>query len=76
MKTPDITLAQIIATVVALLGFLAAFGLSLTKAQQDAIVQVITVGYPIFLVADAYIRGQRAKAIAAGAKNVDGKLVP
>lgn len=67
MKTPDITLAQITATVAALIGFAAAFGLSLTKTQQEAITNFITVAYPLMLVADAYIRGQRAKAVAAGA---------
>lgn len=60
MKKPDVTPAQIVATVVALLGLLAAFGLDISKAQQEAIVQVITVGFPIWLAADAYIRGKRA----------------
>lgn len=70
MKTPDITLAQITATLAALIGFAAAFGLSLTKTQQSAITDFITVAYPLVLVADAYIRGQRAKAVAAGAANL------
>lgn len=70
MKTPDITLAQIVATVAALLGFAAAFGLSLTKTQQEALTNFITVAYPLVLVADAYIRGQRAKHLASSAANV------
>jgi hypothetical protein len=70
MKTPDITLAQIVATVGALLGFGLAFGLSLTKVQQDAITNFITVAYPLFLAADAYIRGNRSKALTAAIKVV------
>lgn len=70
MKTPDITLAQITATVAALIGFAAAFGLSLTNTQQEAITNFITVAYPLVLVADAYIRGQRAKMIAATENHV------
>lgn len=65
MKTPDITLAQILATLGALVGFAAAFGLSLSKTQQEALTNFITVAYPLILVADAYIRGQRAKHLAA-----------
>lgn len=60
MKKPDITPAQIVATLVALLSLLVAFGIDVSKAQQDAIVQVVTVGFPIWLAADAYIRGKRA----------------
>lgn len=65
MKTPDITPAQIVATVLAVLGLLAGFGLDVSKQTQDAIVQVITVGFPIFLAADAFIRHGRAKVAAA-----------
>lgn len=65
MSTPSITLAQVTATVAAILGLVAAFGLSLTKDQQDGIVQVITVAYPLFLAADAVIRHGRSGAVAA-----------
>lgn len=65
MKTPDITPAQIVSVVLALIGMLVAFGLNVSKAQQDAIVQVITVGFPAFLIADSYLRGKRNEAAAA-----------
>lgn len=65
MSTPSITLAQVTATVLAVLGLVAAFGLSITKDQQDGIVQVITVGYPLFLAADAVIRHGRSASVAA-----------
>lgn len=66
MSTPSVTLAQVLATVASVVGLAVAFGLSLTKDQQDGIVQVITVGYPVFLFADSVIRhGRSTKAAAA-----------
>lgn len=65
MKTPDITPAQIISTVLAVIGLLVAFGLNISKAEQDGIVQVITVGWPSFLAVDAIIRHGRSGVVAA-----------
>lgn len=65
MKTPDITPAQIVSTVLAVIGLLVAFGLNISKTEQDGIVQVITVGWPSFLAVDAIIRHGRSGVVAA-----------
>lgn len=62
---PDITLTQIIATVLAAIGLAVAFGLHITKDQQDHLVNFITVGYPGAMIADAWLRGKRNEQAAA-----------
>lgn len=67
MKTPDITLAQIVGLVAAVAAMAAAFGLDLTQQQQDAITNLVTVAVPLLFAADAFIRHGRAKVAAAQA---------
>ena len=64
-QTPDITPAQIIAVVGAVLGVALAAGLPLSQGLQDSIIQLVTVLAPILLVSDAAIRHGRAKGNAS-----------
>jgi hypothetical protein len=65
VKTPDITLAQIVAVLLSVFGMAAAFGLDISQGKQDAIVDFITVMAPIVVAADAFIRHGRSKVAAA-----------
>lgn len=64
---PDITPVQLgaafAAVVTPVVGLAVAFGVDVSKAQQDAIVQFLTVGLPAVIVAallaDAWLRGKR-----------------
>lgn len=59
-KTPDVTPAQIIALVGALIGVGAAFGFDLSQQQQDAILQLVSIVAGLLLAGDAVIRHGRA----------------
>ena len=63
-KTPDITPAQLIAIVGAIIGVLVTAGLDLSQDLQDSIIQLVTVLAPILLVSDAVIRHGRARGNA------------
>ena len=63
LSTPDITLAQIVAIVGAILGVAVAAGLPLSKELQDSIIDLITVLAPLLLVGDAAIRHGRSRAL-------------
>ncbi len=67
MSTPDITPAQIVSMIAALLGAIVAlFGLDLSDQQQAAVLTIAGVFVPIaFMVSDAMIRRGRAKLAAA-----------
>ena len=61
---PDITKAQIVALVQAVLATLVAFGFDITKDQQDALLQLTGLIGVALVLADAHIRNGRAKVIA------------
>lgn len=61
---PDITKAQVLAIMQALVGLAAAFGLDVSPATQDAIVQVVTALAVVIPAADALIRHGRSKVAA------------
>ena len=63
-STPDITPAQALAVVGAVIGVLVAAGLPLSQALQDSIIQLVTVIAPILLISDAVVRHGRAKGNA------------
>ena len=63
MSTPDITKAQVLAIVQALIGLGAAFGLDVSPAMQSAIVQLCTAALVIIPAADALIRHGRSRAL-------------
>lgn len=63
-STPDLTPAQILAIVGAVIGVAVAAGLPLSQGLQDAIIQLVTVIAPILLVSDAIVRHGRAKGNA------------
>ncbi len=64
-QTPDITPAQVLAVVGAVIGVLVAAGLPLSQSLQDSIIQLVTVIAPILLISDAAIRHGRAKGTAS-----------
>jgi len=63
--TPDITPAQIIAVVGAVIGVAVAGGLPISQDLQDAIIRLVTVLAPLLLVSDAVIRHGRATGSAS-----------
>lgn len=64
MNMPDITPAQIKAVILTVLGLLAAFGLPISQEKQDAILQVATILPTVIVIADAFIRNGRSRALA------------
>jgi hypothetical protein len=63
-QMPDITPAQIVAIVGNIIAVSIAFGVHITKEQQDAIL-ALTGALGAFLIAsDAHLRGRRAHAAA------------
>jgi hypothetical protein len=65
LSTPDITKAQILSLVTAVLGLAASFGLDLSTAQQAAIIAFVTAVLVFLPLADAIIRHGRSKVAAA-----------
>lgn len=63
-KTPDITAAQIVALVGAVIGVIVAAGLPLSQNLQDSIIRLVTILAPILVVGDAGIRIGRATGSA------------
>lgn len=65
MQTPDITPAQVIAGITAILGAIVVlFKLDMSEAQQAALITIIATLVPIgFVVADAIIRHGRSRAL-------------
>lgn len=58
-STPDITPAQIVAIVQAVIGLLIAFGVDLSKQQQAAVLQLSTALLVVLPLVDAWIRHSR-----------------
>ena len=65
LKTPDITSAQIVGIVGALIAVAAAFGLDLNADQRDSILQLATVLSAVLFAGDAVIRHGRATGTTA-----------
>jgi multisubunit Na+/H+ antiporter MnhB subunit len=59
-KTPDITPAQIVAVVGAVIAVLVAFGVDLSKAQTDAVIQAVSVIAGVLIAGDAVVRHGRS----------------
>ncbi len=55
-RFPDITLAQVVAVVGSLFGLLVAFGIDVSQAKQDSIVDFIKVVAPVLIASDAALR--------------------
>jgi hypothetical protein len=71
LSTPDITTAQLIAIVGAILGVAVAAGLPLSKDLQDSIITLVTVLAPLVIVGDATIRHGRSRALAIPPRPID-----
>ncbi len=67
-QTPDITPAQAVAVVGAIIGVLVAGGLPLSQDLQDSVIRLVTILAPILLVSDAVIRHGRATGTASKEK--------
>jgi prolipoprotein diacylglyceryltransferase len=59
-KTPDITPAQIIAIVGAIIGVAVAAGLNISQDLQDSIIRLVTILAPVLIVGDGVVRHGRA----------------
>lgn len=64
MQTPDITKAQILALVQAVIAVAVAFGVSLTSEQQAAILGLAGAVAIVLPIADAIIRNGRSRIVA------------
>lgn len=64
LNTPDITTAQIVTIVQAVIGLIVAFGAPVTDEQSAAIVQLVTAVAVVLPLADAIIRNGRARGSA------------
>lgn len=71
MDTPDITKAQIIALVQAVLALVVAFGIDLTDDQTTAIIGLAGALAVVLPLADAIIRNGRSRIYAAHVANRD-----
>jgi hypothetical protein len=65
MRTPDITPAQIVAIVQAVLALAVAYGLSVPPDARDAIIQLATVLAAVLPIGDAAVRRGRARVVEA-----------
>lgn len=68
MNMPDVTKAQIIALVQAVLALVIAFGVDLTEAQQTAIIGLAGAVAIVLPIADAIIRNGRSRIYAESVK--------
>jgi hypothetical protein len=62
--TPDLTPAQIIGLIGAVLAVAVSFGVNISKEQQEAILALATLVAGILFAADAHLRSNRARAAA------------
>lgn len=69
MKKPDITPAQVVALVQAVLALIVAYGIDVPKDAQDAIVQLATILGGLLIAGDAVVRNGRARIEAARVAN-------
>lgn len=68
VEMPDITKAQIVALVQAVLALVIAFGVDLTEAQQTAIIGLAGAVAIVLPLADAIIRNGRSRIYAESVK--------
>lgn len=59
-QMPEVTTVQFIAIATGIFGLLAAFGLPLSQAKEDAIINLLQLTVPFLLASDAAIRVGRA----------------
>lgn len=64
MQTPDITKAQILALIQAVLALAIAFGVDLSTEQQTAILGLAGAVAVVLPIADAIIRNGRSRIVA------------
>lgn len=65
MSTPDVTKAQVVGIVQALLAVAVAFGAPITETQSAAVLGLAGVVFTVLTIADAMIRRARAEHLAA-----------
>lgn len=63
MRLPDVTPAQIVAIVGAIIGVAVAAGLPISQDLQNQIIGLVTVLAPVLVVGDAAIRHGRSRAL-------------
>ena len=63
-EMPDITPAQVVAIVANVIAVAIAFGVDITKEQQEAILALTGALGAILFISDAHLRGRRAHARA------------
>lgn len=68
MDTPDITKAQVIALLQAIIALAVAFGVSLSSEQQTAIIGLAGAIAVVLPLADAIIRNGRSRIYAESVK--------
>jgi 3-keto-L-gulonate-6-phosphate decarboxylase len=63
-KSPDITPAQIVAVVGAVIAVAVAGGLNISQDLQDSIIRLVSILAPILIAGDAVVRHGRATGSA------------
>ena len=63
-QMPDITPAQVLAVIGNVIAVAVAFGVHLSKGQEDAILAVAGSLGALLIASDAHLRGRRAHAVA------------
>jgi hypothetical protein len=64
LATPDITTAQIVAVVGAVMSIAVAFGLDISDDKRNGIIQLVSVLAPLLIGADAVIRHGRSRSMS------------
>lgn len=75
MKMPDVTPAQIVALVGAIIAVAVAFGAPISDDQRDAILQLVGIVAPALVIGDAVIRNGRSKIAAVREQNGGTELL-
>ena len=62
---PNVTPAQVVSVVGAIIAMIVAFGIPISQNERDAVINLATVFFPVLLGADALIRHGRSRALIA-----------
>jgi hypothetical protein len=73
---PDITPAQVVAVVGAVIAILVAYGVDLSAAQQDSIMNLVSILAPVLIAGDATVRAARNYRAAKSGEIKPGSAPP
>jgi hypothetical protein len=62
---PNVTPAQLVSVIGAIIAMIVAFGIPISQSERDAVINLATVFFPVLLGADALIRHGRSRVLMA-----------